>query len=109
MINVTIYKNSQSIYTGFESRGHAGYAESGQDIVCSAVSALVINTINAIDSFTSDIIDVDAEEESGTIIMRFLKEPSHDSDLLMNALVLGLQTIQEDYNNHYIHLKFEEV
>ena len=35
-------------------QGHAGYAEPGQDIVCAAVSALVINTINAIEAFTED-------------------------------------------------------
>ena len=29
------------------SKGHAGYAEEGQDIVCAAVSALVINTVNS--------------------------------------------------------------
>ena len=41
MINITVKKRNGS-YLDFLSRGHAGYAEEGQDIVCAAVSALII-------------------------------------------------------------------
>ena len=40
MITVTVSKKNSS-YTEFVSRGHAGYAEEGQDIICAAVSALI--------------------------------------------------------------------
>ena len=33
---------------GFECSGHAGYAEAGSDIVCSAVSALTAATANGL-------------------------------------------------------------
>ena len=46
--------NLESV-TGFRIEGHAGYAKHGKDIVCAAVSALVMNTMNSIHSFTSDV------------------------------------------------------
>ena len=54
MINITVKKrNGISIWI-LLSRGHAGYAEEGQDIVCAAVSALIINTVNSLETFTDD-------------------------------------------------------
>ena len=44
MISVTVYKDRNNHYTGFRCDGHAGYAELGEDIVCSAVSVLTLNT-----------------------------------------------------------------
>ena len=35
-------------------KGHAGYAEEGYDIICAAVSALTVNTINSIEQFTEE-------------------------------------------------------
>ena len=46
MIKATIYKTGRHEYAGFDISGHAEYSESGSDIVCAAVSAIVINTIN---------------------------------------------------------------
>lgn len=109
MIQIVVYKNSQGIYRGFKSLGHAGYDEYGHDIVCSAVSVLVINTINSIETFTEDAMRVDSDEESGMITVHFGRSVSDHTALLMDAMVLGLKTIQKEYKNKYIHLKIREV
>ena len=54
MIQITVYKNKKHEYVGFDTEGHADFSESGQDIVCAAVSALVINLVNSIERLTSD-------------------------------------------------------
>ena len=46
---------------GFHVEGHAGYADYGQDIVCSAVSVLVINCINSIDELTDASVLLEGE------------------------------------------------
>ena len=33
MFHVTIYKNKKKEYVGFQTEGHAGYAEAASDIV----------------------------------------------------------------------------
>ena len=109
MIRVAVFKDSHGIYKGFKSLGHAGYGEYSQDIVCSAVSALVLNTVNSIEAFTKDSMKVKADEEKGLIQVYFPSPVGQKTKLLMDALVLGLKMIQKEYKNDYIHLKIKEV
>ena len=108
MITITIYQNHEDV-TGFRCIGHSGYAESGSDIICAGVSALVINTINSIDSLTNSSFHLETEEESGLIDFELEKEAGHDALLLLRSMVLGLQGIQNDYGNEFIILNFKEV
>lgn len=54
MISVRFNYDSSDRITGFDISGHAGLADSGYDIICSAVSALAINTVNSIENLTDD-------------------------------------------------------
>ena len=102
MITVEIRK-SNGEYTGFSSKGHAGYAEEGYDIVCAAVSALTVNTINAIEKFTDDKFKGEAAD--GMVRWKFTQTPiSKESKLLMDSLVLGLEDIQKTYGKKYIKI-----
>ena len=49
MIQITIFQDSEHKASGIELNGHAGYGEEGYDIVCAAVSALALNTVNSIE------------------------------------------------------------
>ncbi len=104
MVRVTILKNKQGDYTGFTFLGHAGYAEHGSDIVCAAVSVLVINTLNSIEAFTKDVPAVRMEEKEGRIECRFLERVSKETVLLLDSMVLGLRGIEKEYGRKYIRL-----
>lgn len=106
MITITVRKNHDS-YVSFTSKGHAGYAEEGQDIVCAAVSALVINTVNSLEAFTEDTFE--AEEKDGYVSFRFTKPITEKGTLLMDSLVLGLTEIEHSYKNRYLTVKVKEV
>lgn len=108
MITVSVYK-SQGIYRGFHCLGHAGYGKAGKDIVCSAVSVLVINTINSMETFLSEDIKVAVDERLGEIRLVFQKIPSEKAGLLMDSLVLGLKGIEENYSTKYVRLFIKEV
>ena len=110
MFHVTIYKNKKKEYVGFQTEGHAGYAEAGSDIVCAAASVLVINTINAIEAFSDDQTSLVSEEAEGFIHYELKNSPSKEADLLLKTMVLGLSEMahDEDYAQ-YIDLTFEEV
>ena len=109
MIHVTVYQNQEGKYTAFCCIGHAKYAEAGQDIVCAAVSALVINTINSIEQLTGDTFLLDTDQESGHIGFSLEENHRQESVLLIHSLVLGLQGIQNFYGNEYLSLNFKEV
>lgn len=107
MINITVKKRNGS-YLDFLSRGHAGYAEEGQDIVCAAVSALIITTVNSLDEFTDEKIEVD--EDDGYVSIHFKTNPNTErGKLLMDSLILGLTEIEHSYNNRYLAVKVKEV
>ena len=104
MIKVSIFKNADNLITGFTLSGHAEYAEHGSDIVCAAVSALVINTINSIENFTSDRFHLEQDEKKGYIEFRVIDTMSNNTNLLLNSLILGLQGIQDTYSDRYMKL-----
>ncbi len=109
MISITVFENQAKEYTAFQCIGHAGYAEHGQDIVCAAVSALVINTINSVECLVSDLFDLATDPQSGQIDFSLKEEYSKESVLLIRSLVLGLQGIQKNYGTEYMTLIFKEV
>ena len=55
MTKIIFYK-TDGVFYGFEEQGHTGFAESGDDILCSALSAMTMLIINAIEvSYASDV------------------------------------------------------
>ena len=108
MITIKVRKKNGS-YEEFISKGHAGYAEAGQDIVCAAVSALVLNMANSVETFTEDGYEGEMDERSGGFKFHFTSEISPGSQLLMNSLVLGIRNIGKEYGKKYINIQFKEV
>ena len=106
MITIKVRKRNGS-YEEFISKGHAGYAEAGQDIVCAAVSALIITTVNSLEKFTEDQFDV--QEKDGFVSIHFQNTLSERGMLLMDSLLLGLTEIAGSYNNRYLTVKVKEV
>ena len=94
MTPVEIFKSNDS-YKGFTCTGHAGFAASGKDIVCASISVLVINTLNAIEQFTDEKMEVITKD--GVIECRFPNEINDKTRLLLDTMVLGLKDIEKNY------------
>ena len=110
MIRITVYKTKSGEYRKFICDGHAGYADYGKDIVCAAVSALVINTINSLEEIAGEPIQVEADESSGRISCFFSQLQLRESSrVLMDSLTLGLGRIEAQYGRKHCKLTFEEV
>ena len=107
MIHIDVEKRDGA-YSFFRSSGHAGFAGVGEDIVCSAVSILVINTANSIMSFCDDAVSIDADDAKGEITIRFDEAPGHDAVLLMDSTMLGLGGVAEEYKD-FVKIKYQEV
>jgi uncharacterized protein len=96
MIKVNINKKDNLI-NSVSIKGHAEYNESGKDIVCSAVSSIVITTVNA--TLRYDQLSIDYVDKDGYIKIDVLK---HDDviDLLINNMVDLLEELEEQYDNY---------
>jgi len=109
MITVTFYKDSSDRFIGFKSVGHAGAGERGNDVVCAAISILVINTVNSIEMFTNDRAACHADEKNfGYISYRLKDKGSEESQLLLKSLHLGVEGVMRE-NKKYIKLKILKI
>ncbi|MBQ6037033.1 MAG: ribosomal-processing cysteine protease Prp [Lachnospiraceae bacterium] len=106
MISATVLKRNQQIY-GFVISGHSGYENAGKDIVCAAVSVLAENTINAIEAFTDDTVDVLVVDHREGFLNYRLRTVSEKSALLLDTLVLGLNDISRSYSS-FVKVSVEE-
>ncbi len=109
MTRITIFRDKNQNYVGFDCTGHAGFAEHGRDIVCAGISILVQTTMLSLEEFTDEGFTGDMDEETGTIHFRFTNIPEHDATLLMDSMILGLQGIQSSYGKKFLRLQFKEV
>ena len=105
LVTATIVK-APSGYVSFSCRGHAGFMKKGKDIVCSAISTLTINTANSIMTLTQSKINVN--ENDGFISWTFEDIPCHDATLLMDSMLIGLRSVEEEYGK-YLTVIIEEV
>ena len=108
MTSITVIKEDDRILA-FTCNGHAGYAKESEDIVCAAISILVINTINSIEALTNTKPIVETEQESGYIHCSFEEDITDDAALLIDSMILGLSQIKEQYGTKYIDVKIKEV
>ena len=106
MIAVTVVKNGDD-YRSIESKGHAGFSSFGKDIVCAAVSVLVINTINSIDQFTDTHIELTGED-SGYLKAVFTDGFDEKAQVLMDSMVLGLTQIEKQYGKKFLSIEIQE-
>ena len=90
MTTITFYK-SNGFYYGFEEQGHTGYGESGEDILCSALSAMTMLIINAIEVTYDCNVDYTIDEET-TDIRLIAKSalPKYEKDEKKQFAVSGL-------------------
>jgi uncharacterized protein YsxB (DUF464 family) len=83
--------------SGLTIRGHAGFAPHGQDIVCSAVSALVQTFCEAVQELTADQINADLSPGSAVIQYGNLSDAAK---LLEDSLFVGLNLIADNYPDY---------
>ena len=85
---------SKGYFTAFSIEGHAGYADCGQDIVCSAVTSAVMTIINGITECAGVPAEVSVLENE---IVLNLAERNDTAQTFLSALKLQLELIGEDY------------
>ncbi|MCL2546124.1 MAG: ribosomal-processing cysteine protease Prp [Oscillospiraceae bacterium] len=79
--------------------GHAGYAESGEDIVCAGISALVQMVDCQLYMLETDA-DMSVDEETARIMIKVgNKEAITKAQLPLHALMVVAKSWQEEYTD----------
>ena len=111
MTTIEIIKDKKGSYRQVICMGHAGYAKSGEDIVCAAVSALVIGAMNSLEDLAGEKIKEVANEETGFMKFDFSEDVplQEKSVFLLDSMVYSLETLSRAYGRQYLQVKFKEV
>lgn len=100
MIYITIKKKGKYIQT-IEAVGHSGYAESGKDIVCSAVSTLMQSLVLGLKKVLKVEPDVEMDENIPIIKVQISLDVDENMmshiQVLMKSTRLGLKDIANSY------------
>lgn len=108
MIRVVIGRRDNTI-SMFRVSGHAGYDDYGKDVICSAMSMLAINTVNALQIIAGETIEVEQDDEEGLIAVYMDHKPNPQAETLLLAFELGVQGVIDQYGNEFVSLVYETI
>ena len=85
--------------------GHAGYAKSGQDIVCAAASVLITTCANALETVAGVRPQVEQEDRSATIRVALPKdldkEALRDAQVILKTVLQGFEDLSLEYPHYF--------
>ena len=93
MIRIDVIKEKDMVKK-ITFEGHADYDENGKDIVCAAVSATYLCTVNGILSLNENTIKINSNDELQEIIV------VKDDDVtlkLLNNMIRCLESLEKQY------------
>lgn len=109
MIEVTFLKKNDNIVS-VQLTGHAESGPYGHDIVCAAVSALSIGTVNSLTQIAEVDLDISSDDEEGGYLLFSLPdtvtlEQMETAQILLKSLSLSLESTEQEYGS-YIKLYY---
>ncbi|MBR1477977.1 MAG: ribosomal-processing cysteine protease Prp [Lachnospiraceae bacterium] len=122
MTTVTIRRDDKDNYTGITCFGHADYADkrplrrlykrafapkTEKDVLCAAISMLVIGTINSLDELSNEKMKVVTNEEDGFIKCDFVNPLQEKSRFLVDSMVFNLENLSKEYGKKYLTIRYE--
>jgi uncharacterized protein len=103
MIRISIVRNKDGIIREFSVKGHAGFARSGSDIVCSAVSAVAYTAVGALKAIVG--IGGHIEKEGYMKMSLPLKiscENEEKAKIILETAEIGFKQIEAEYGKYVI-------
>ncbi len=114
MTKVVFFRSGGSFY-GFEERGHSGFADAGEDILCAALSAMTMLIINTVEVAYASDVDYTIDEGATNIRVRSKAAlPEFEEDERKRYAVSGLfmsyfyqlnELVEEYYDNLSVEVK----
>ena len=100
MTAVTFHTDGKRI-TGFDVKGHSGYAEEGSDIVCAAITSAV----RLVDATINDVLGLGAHvkvnENTATISLRLPGGLPQGTESTCQTLLTGMMVYLSELHDEY--------
>lgn len=100
MIQVTIKRTDENSIRAFTVTGHANY-NPGNDIVCAAVSAVTIGTVNSLDTLAQvRLPSIDYRSGLLKASIEASAEQHERAQTILESMLIMLQSIAQSYPEH---------
>ena len=110
-----VFFRRDGLFYGFEERGHSGYADAGNDILCAALSAMTMLILNTIEiSFAGDV-EYEIDDKATRISVKAMCAlPEFESDEKRRYAVEGIfkgyyYQLNDLLEEYYEHLDVEVI
>ncbi len=104
-----IVKYDKSVCSFIELSGHAGYANSGYDIVCSGITTATYTSINLIDKINQECYKLNVNEKSGFLHLDLDYQLLNEQEVkFIDLIITNLIDMYEEIKRNYPkYLKIE--
>ena len=104
MLEVIFYRDSQHRLSSIFARGHAEFADHGDDIVCAAVSAILQAARLGLEAYAG--IELDVVQTAGNLRLAWPKPARDDAALraIVTTAELSVKHIASQYPAHVTFL-----
>lgn len=102
MLKIKVEKKEKDVVK-LEAKGHAGYAEYGKDIVCSAASAIIQTALLGIKDVDPLNVEYVVDDKKGYLLFT-VGEPDGEENrikqqAILRAMILGLRDLESGYGS----------
>ena len=103
MTKIKFFKR-QDNFIGFECSGHTGYAESGKDILCAALSGMTQSCMMGLKNILKINILVNRKDDEGYLKIELPKKIDEDklisSQVLLDTLYVSIEDLIDGYSKY---------
>lgn len=102
MIRILIEREPDGSIRSFTTKGHARYADPGQDIVCAGVSAVTVGTVNAAEAVVGVMLDCQVKDGfvQAAVPAGLTGDKPERLQLLLESMVVMLRSIEQSYGDY---------
>lgn len=98
MTKVTVYRKGGAVVK-FIAQGHTNFAESGSDIVCAAVSTLLLTAVNGLTEVVGIAVGYEVRDGYVECVLPAELEPNaaYGAQVLLESTLLSLKNLDQNY------------
>ena len=100
-MTTVVFRMEGDRITGFEARGHSGYAEAGADIVCAAVTSAVRLVETTVNDVLGLAAAVKVREQDASISLRLPGGLDEVTESTCQSLMTGLMVYFAQLHDEY--------
>ena len=102
MTTVTVFQSPDGTLSGFDCRGHADFADAGEDIVCAALSSVIQTAALGLFRVAGlREVRIERDDAAARFAIRvgaLNKADRHDADTILETMLAGVADLHESFS-----------